>query len=413
MRRLIFLSLGLLGLAGMAWQWEFRPPEARSSSGVDVVALRSALQAGKFVSVDAMTSTLTRQFPDDGHAWVARADYLNATGQFDEALVAGQRAVSLLPHDMDAMHALYRAQLIVDPDAAVLLGRQIVRRRPRDVSSAMMAAEALLFWVSTHRAPQELVAQSAREAREMLDRAAPSRDLEGDLYAVIANSYFAEGNLEEAARAYDRALQSGIPRRERASDVANALAWTRFLLGDQEGASEALELAVGELRRTGPSESFDMLPKWEQYHLFLAVLGGRPVSPDDVRRSAPDYAKLQRMGLHEHPGQAWARWLHLQLLEHLQKRDYPAAAYLLHRQVNDRDWKRRAEQPNWLPAEGTTVRCFYLVHIEQPENELTYRVLLGDLARTAGRREDARYWYEEGLKLVPGNAILKKRMAGL
>lgn len=407
------MALGLVGLILLAWQWEDRPAAMRQTADVDVQELRAALLSGEFVRVDGVTRTLTQQFPRDGHAWLARADYLNATGQFDDALVAGQTAVQLLPADMDAMHALYRAQLIVDPDAAVLLGRQMIQRRPRDLSSAMMAAEALLFWVSTHHAPQPMIAQAAVEARAILGRAARSPEMEGDLLAVYANSYFVEGNYEKAAATYDQALEAGIPRRERASDVANAMAWTRFLLGDEKGASQALRMAVDELRKTGPNESFDMLPKWEQYHLFLAVIGGEPMSAAQVRSSAPDYAKLQKMGLQEHPGQAWARWLHLRLLDHLQKGDYGAAAYLLHRQVNDKEWSRRAEQPHWIPDEGTSVRCFYLVHIEQPENELTYRLLLGDLARREGRKQDARYWYEEALKLVPGNPILQKRLAGL
>lgn len=409
----LVLALGLVGLLFLGWQWEDRPAAARQTSGVDVEELRGALLTGEFVRVDGVTRTLTQQFPGDGYAWLARADYLNATGQFDDALVAGQRATELLPGDMEAMHALYRAQLIVDPDAAVLLGRRMIQRRPRDLSSAMMAAEALLFWVSTHRAPAPMVAQAAVEARAILDRASRIAEMEGDLRAVYANSYFVEGDYARAASTYQEALEHGIPRRERASDVANAMAWTRFLLGDEKGAAQALRLAVDELRRTGPSESFDMLPKWEQYHLFLAVLGGERVTPQQVRSSAPDYAKLRKLGLQEHPGQEWARWLHLRLLEHLDKGDYGAAAYLLHRQVNDKQWSRRAEQPHWIPDEGTSVRCFYLVHIEQPENELTYRLLLGDLARGEGRKEDARYWYEEARKLVPGNAILEKRLASL
>lgn len=252
-----------------------------------------------------------------------------------------------------------------------------------------------------------LVAQALRgdDRAGLLERAA--RELEGvpsvpEVRVVRGEIEYLQGNRAAAESEFSRAtgLQDGL----RKVDVLTALAWIAWQKGDLAEASRHHGEAMDLVQQSEPGpESWN--PRWELACFYLTVLDGQDCDWSLMRQRERIYAQVQQRGTEDDPEFRETRQT-LWEVARLRKAGKPLQAYaLLEEQL---DLEGGIEGTRDEPDSRRT-RTFFS-ELQEEQDGVMYRLLVGDLLREGGRAEEAQRWYREVEARYPAHPALEDRL---
>lgn len=368
---------------------------------------RELLRSGRLEEAQALLATGAGEFAEDP-AWLElQGDLAQRRGDFAEAARYYEACHEQSGEAIPAFFRLYETYLLSQPAEAVRVARKLLARVPRSPAAHLCLAEGLVFQAVVEQQEGEALQKSLSEARHHAQEALDLGGLgskAGDPHATLAEVAVLEGRPDEARAQFERALAAGIPNRERAGDVANALGWLAVRRGDPAAAQAAWDRYLEILASAQEVDSFRMLPKWEIAQYYRSVLGGAPLTSAELRRMEPVYAELRRQGVVEFEDTRATREL-LYAVDDLRRGGKPGEALALLAPELAPEPEERDELVG--------VSCFYYFEVEEPLYSGMLHVLAGDLAAEAGDPEEARRFYEAASGYLPGSPIPRERAATL
>lgn len=368
---------------------------------------RELLKSGRLEEAQALLATGGGEFARDP-AWLElQGDLAQRRGDFAEAARFYEACHEQSGGSIPAFFRLYETYLLSQPVQAVRVARQLLARLPRSPAAHLCLAEGLVFQAVVEDQAGEALQKSLAEARHHAQQALDLGGLGpkgGDPHATLGEVAVLEGRPDEARAQFERALAAGIPNRERAGDVANALGWLAVLGGDPAGAQHAWDRYLEILASAREVDSFRMLPKWEIAHYYRSVLAGAPLAPTELRRMEPVYGELRRQGVVEFEDTRATREL-LYAVDELRRTGRPREALALLGPELEPEPQERDEL--------TGVSCFYYFRVEEPLYSVMLHVLAGDLAAEAGDPDGARRFYQAAAGYLPGSPVPRERAAAL
>lgn len=172
-----------------------RPLVWASAVAIVLLAARTVVRTPTWFSSFTVMETLARDHPESWRASMARAQGLVRAGDDSGAAEAFRRAVAALPTRYDAVHeagVFFKAR-----------GR-LSEARPYLESTVVLDPERPSGWV--HLAELELLEGRYREAHAVATRGIARARADGELWALLSESYVGGGLLDAAIRARRTAL---------------------------------------------------------------------------------------------------------------------------------------------------------------------------------------------------------------
>jgi len=384
---------------------------------------------GAFAAGGRATSNLsTQSMPaiPSAEALISQARDDMARGEFDRAHDAAVRALQMAPERDDIRFLVLQTMQGSRPNQALAVARTLAERRPGDATLQLALADTLLDAsvavppLVRHRLLGEASAALARAQRMGLPP-----ELRGEAIGCSGLISFLRGDLRTARDTLLRALRAGITSEERAADIANAAAWTSFLLGDADGCARLQRRALASVIRLPPSGG-GWTPRWEYFNFYLEAFAGVPVRTTRLQARAPYYESLRIRGIEPQADFEDSRTFLLRLQELREAGRWEKAIELVRSEIS---WEARdvlaagdsepsdadddeAEEEGEERADRLRPRT---VHrwLADSQDAVLCRLLLADMYARIGDERAALGWMRSALQTVPGNRILKSRLERL
>lgn len=218
-----------------------------------------------------------------------------------------------------------------------------------------------------------------------------SRELEGvpsraETRAVRGQILYLQGRRAEAEREFAGAR--GLAP-DRQADVEMALGWIAWQRGDLASAQRHHEEAMAVLE---PSWN----PRWELACFYVTVLDGGACDPSRAPVPAgggddPEFRETRET---------------LAKVSRLRREGKPLEAYALLEEQLDLEGGIEGTRDE---PDSQRLRTFF-ADLQEEQDGVMYRLLVGDLLREGGRKSDAQRWYREVEARHPAHPALEARL---
>lgn len=372
--RIVAVGLVLCSLSGCS-----SPPPPPAPPPGDPL---SALSAGDAATALQLATQRVAEQPGDANALRVLSQVAYAAGDYDMARSASERALRSAPDNAEVRFTALRIQAFYDPAGAAATAQSLTMGSPHSAAPAVQAADMILYEAASAGADAP---QAARRARALLlpfAKRVEGTDLKGDYLAVVGNSYLLEGDLSNARRLLQEALDAGVGMPDRVTDLASALAWIAFRQGDEPACGRFYDQAMAALLEG--RDAFVFLPKWETFAMLRAAFTGEAPAAGVSRMDALR-ERMRRQGFRDLLSYREDRQLYAALEDAWRRSDYAQGVQLL-------AWRTPPRPPDYKGESRLEPGCFYRKTVAEPAQRAFRPLFLARLAERSGRPAEARKW---------------------